>query len=285
VDGPEILARSLTATRIPDEYGNEWQYHSRSDRHSKIACWVVFFDLLQVSALLRRHVAADKVIFGINHTMSDFKTRRKKNLDLVIARPATGDPARPAPQTLISLAAQYGVALTRQQTALLNALPLARRGPVGSVLVALEAKACMAEHTKARPRLYDELNSSHLTIHASTDQAAAAGLVMVNLADEFVSPDRNRHDLATNSTRVNMTKNIVKAASGVIEKLTEIPRRSRTGEEGFDALGIVVVRCRNDGSEITVAHGSPAPAPTDDFFYDQMIRRLGHIYDTRFANI
>jgi hypothetical protein len=117
----------------------------------------------------------------------------------------------------------------------------------------------MAEHTKARPRLYDELNSSHLTIHASTDQAAAAGLVIVNLADEFVSPDRNRHYLKTNSARVNTTKDIVKAASGVIEKITEIPRRSRPGEEGFDALGIVVVRCRNDGSAITIAHGPPTP--------------------------
>jgi hypothetical protein len=65
MDGPEILARSMTATRIPDQFGNLWQYHSRSDRHSKIACWAAFFDLLNTSALLRTHVAEGKVIFGV----------------------------------------------------------------------------------------------------------------------------------------------------------------------------------------------------------------------------
>ncbi len=92
MDGPEILARSMTATRIPDQFGNLWQYHSRSDRHSKIACWAAFFDLLNTSALLRSHVTEGKVIFGVNHTMRDFKTRRKKDLDLVIARPGTEEP-------------------------------------------------------------------------------------------------------------------------------------------------------------------------------------------------
>src|SRR3712207_7991880 len=33
--GPEIIARSLTAQRIHDQYGNTWQYHPQSDRHSK----------------------------------------------------------------------------------------------------------------------------------------------------------------------------------------------------------------------------------------------------------
>ena len=92
MDGPEILARTMTATRIPDQLGNLWQYHPRSDRHSKVACWAAFFDLLGTSALLRRHVAEGNVIFGINHTMRDFKTRRKKDLDLVIARPGTEEP-------------------------------------------------------------------------------------------------------------------------------------------------------------------------------------------------
>ena len=45
------------------------------------------------------------------------------------------------------------------------------------------------------------------------------------------------------------------------------------------------VGCRNDGSEITVVRDSPAPPPSDDFHYDQMIRRLGHIYDSQFQHI
>ena len=68
------------------------QYHSRSDHHSKLCCWAIAFDLLATSSLLRQHVAEGKVCIGVNHTMVDFKTNRKKNLDLVIARPALDHP-------------------------------------------------------------------------------------------------------------------------------------------------------------------------------------------------
>jgi hypothetical protein len=135
MDGPEILARTMTETRIPDQFGNLWQYHPRSDRHSKVACWAAFFDLLGTSALLQRHVAEGKVIFGVNHTMRDFKTRRKKDLDLVIARPGTEEADHVAhDRTLKSLAFHYGVVPTEAQTDRLEHLPNARSGPVGNVL-------------------------------------------------------------------------------------------------------------------------------------------------------
>lgn len=84
--GPRILTRFLSAPGPPDRHGFRWQYHSRSDRHSKVACWGVALDLLSTSALLRRHVESGKVVMGLNHTMVDFATSRRKDLDLVIAR-------------------------------------------------------------------------------------------------------------------------------------------------------------------------------------------------------
>jgi hypothetical protein len=285
MDGPEILARSMTATQIPDKFGNLWQYHPRSDRHSKVACWAAFFDLLSTSALLRAHVADGKVVFGINHTMRDFRTRRKKDLDLVIARPGTEDPNPiTRDKTLSSLADYYGVLLTDAQAARLAELPEARGGPVGNVLVALEAKACMTKFSSSRPRLYDELNSSHLTIHGASAQAAAAALVTVNVSPEFISPDRNKVSLDGRVPDIMPFKQPAGAAS-IVEKITEIPRRSSPNEEGFDSIGIIMLNCRNDGSEISVVRDSPAPPPSDDFHYDQMIRRLGHIYDSRFQHI
>ena len=92
VDGPKIIARSISAGRIPDSYDNVWQYHSRSDRHSKVACWTIAFELMQACELLREHVASGKVVLGVNHTLRDFQTQRKKDLDLVIAQPAGTDP-------------------------------------------------------------------------------------------------------------------------------------------------------------------------------------------------
>lgn len=218
--------------------GKKYQYHSRSDRHSKVACWGILFDLLLSSESLRRHVSAGKVAFGINHEMRDFRGNRKKNFDLVLCTPrplATGE-RRPGVHSFRSLIPRYLIALSAQEMEKLEALPDVPAEPVGAVLVALEAKACMTEHMKARPRLFDELNSSHLTIHGSTDMAIAAGFVMINVAPEFKSYARKavtRHQ----QPRVAMQ---------VMDKVKELPRRASTKDEGFDALAISIIDCRND---------------------------------------
>jgi hypothetical protein len=286
MDGPAIVVRTLTVVGDKfDRYGNRWQYHSRSDRHSKVACWGVFFDLLQMSALLRRHVADSKVVFGVNHQMGDFKHQRPKNLDLVVARPGTAPVKGFAHAlTLKQLAAHWSIVLTAAEEARLDALPTPVGGSVGSVLVALEAKATMTAHQRALPRLYDELNSSHTTVHGSSDTAAAAALVMINVASEFTSTDINKWDLSHRDAEVSHHKQ-PRDAELVVRKVEQIPRRGKPGEEGFDAIGILVVECRNDGSPIVLREGPPAPPPTSDFRYEQMIRRLGNIYDTRFANV
>jgi hypothetical protein len=283
VEGPSLVAEALSWPNVPDKFGNIWQYHSRSDRHSKIACWGILYDLLSESALLRRHVEDGKVGFGINHEMSDFHTRRKKNLDLVICRPATAELSR-QPRTLTEMAAHFGVRLTPDQREHLSAFPAFLEAPVGTVLVAVEAKACMTEHGKARPRLYDELSSSHLTVHGANDGAIAVGCVMINAADSFISTDRNKWDLSDHEVVVNV-HNQPAATEIVIEKINELRVRTRPGSEGFDAIGIVTVICRNDGSPVTVVTGPPAVSPQDDLHYDQMIRRVAHLYDTQYAGI
>jgi hypothetical protein len=192
--GPAILVRTLSSTKRRDRSGNLWQYHSRSDHHSKVACWGVIFDLLATTPLLRRHIAAGVVCFGINHEMRDFVHDRKKNLDLVLCTPggtATTD-------TLVSIASAYDIELVDQERAILDGLPKLIRAPVGSVIMALEAKACMTAHQRALPRLYDELNSSHLTVHGASEQAIAVGFTMVNLADHYLSPDLNKKNRSTN---------------------------------------------------------------------------------------
>ncbi|MES0160396.1 MULTISPECIES: hypothetical protein [unclassified Mesorhizobium] len=78
MNGLDIVARSMSVAtsgspgRKPFQNGNTWQYHPRSDRHSKIACWALMYDLLLESELLRHHVATGKVAIGINHEMRDF---------------------------------------------------------------------------------------------------------------------------------------------------------------------------------------------------------------------
>lgn len=280
--GPAILARTITPLRWFGKTGYRAQYHQQSDHHSKVISWALMFDLMLESELMRRHVADGKVVAGVNHVMSDFTTARKKTLDLVIARPgAPGHEGR----TFAQIAERYGILLTDEEVALLASLPVLREGIVGSVLVALEAKAAMTAHTKARPRLYDELNSSHATVHGAADHAVAAAAVLVNAAQDFLTFDLNKFGVETPPPLTFQKHNQPADAKGVITKLQELPRRSSTGAFGFDAVGIIVLDIRNDGSEVTVVDGTPAPEPTSDYHYEQMVRRVVSHYNFRFSSI
>jgi len=283
VHGPQILARFLTELGPADSNGVQWQYHSRSDRHSKVGSWGVAFDLLATSALMRAHAEAGKIVLGVNHEMRDFATGRKKDLDLVIARP--DGPVGAGAGSLRGLVQRYAIPLNVEEQTRLNSLPDIPIAPVGAVLVALEAKACMTAHVKSLPRLYDELNSSHLCVHGASRQALAIGYVQVNSAEEFISPVINSR-LIAKGIEPEITKHRQPASTTrVLDKIAEIPRRSGHNGSGFDAIGMTVLELRNDGSPVTLTTGSPAPRPGDNFHYDSMIVRMANEYDTTFSQI
>jgi hypothetical protein len=175
----------------------------------------------------------------------------------------------------------HEIELTPPEKGELDALPLLRSAPVGSVLAALEAKACMTAHQRALPRLYDELNSSQLTVHGATDQAIAAGFAMVDIASRYLSPDLNKQDRAKQWSTHNQPRDALLA----VDKVRQLPRRSRTGDTGYDAISIVVVDCANDGSPIKLIESPPAPQTRDIYQYASMIDRLAHIYVTRFKDL
>jgi hypothetical protein len=280
--GPDILVRTLSKSTREDRYGNPWQYHSRSDHHSKVACWGIVFDLMCASALLRRHIEERRVFFGINHEMRDFVHDRKKDLDLVLCTPSSAIQSAGG-QTLSDMGRHYEIDLTEEEGRQLSALPTLSRAPVGSVLMALEAKACMTAHQRALPRLYDELNSSHLTVHGASDQAIAAGFAMVNVAEKYLSPDLNKKNRATDPEWSSHVQ--PRDAKLAIDKIRQLPKRSKTGETGYDALSILVVDCPNDGSPVALSTAPPAPQSGDIYHYASMIDRLAHIYATRFKDL
>jgi hypothetical protein len=149
--------------------------------------------------------------------------------------------------------------------------------------MALEAKATMTEHVKALPRLYDELNSSHQTVHGASRQALAVGLVMVNAASTFVSPDLNK----TPGAAVVLSKHSQPAAAAaVVAKVREIPRRTASTTEGYDGLAIILISATNDGTTpVSLVTAPPAPPRADIFYYDNMITRVANEYDTTFKSI
>lgn len=280
--GPELLARFLQTPGPQDKHGNVWQYNSRSDRHSKVGSWGVAFDLLLTSSLLRHHVEEGKVVLGVNHEMRDFATGRKKDLDLVIARPAG---AVPTPhRSLASLALEYNVPFLPSELQLLRSLPEFPVAPVGAVLVALEAKAAMTAHIKALPRLYDELNSSHLCVHGASAQALAIAYVQVNAADRFVSSVTNNYPLTATPRRYTEHRQ-PGDTERVVKKIRELPRRTRQSDIGFDGVGITVLDFANDGGTVEIVTKPPAPAAGESDNYDRMIERMATEYDTRFLGV
>lgn len=217
--------------------------------------------------------------FGINHEMRDFVHDRKKNLDLVLC--TSNGPA--SATSLRDLRQSYNIRLSEEEEAKLDSLPPLRRAPVGSVLMALEAKACMTAHQRALPRFYDELNSSHLTVHGSSDQAIAVGFAMVNAADRYLSPDLNKKNRATAPewSRHNQPRD----ASLAVDKVKQLPRRAKVGDAGYDAFAITVVNMPNDGSRVELATSTPAPQSGDIHAYDTMLARLSVLYATRFKDL
>ena len=281
--GPALLARFLEVPGPADRFGNKWQYHSRSDRHSKVGSWGVALDLLLTSSLMRKHAELGKIVIGVNHTMVDYATNRRKDLDLVIARPDPGQARQVG--TFAGLAASYGAPLTDQERSSLAALPdIPVADTVQAVLVALEAKACMTAHVKSLPRLYDELNSSHLCVHGASSRALAIGYVQVNAATEFVSPVINARVPADGVFEVTKHKQ-PNDVERVLGKVAEMPRRSASSEVGFDGLGVTVLEFRNDGGAVNLITDPPAPQPGTVFNYESMIIRMANEYDTTFAQI
>jgi hypothetical protein len=142
----------------------------------------------------------------------------------------------------------------------------------------------MTAHVKSLPRLYDELNSSHLCVHGASRQALAIGYVQVNAAEQFVSPVINSRGRVDGVYEVTAHRQLGDTER-VLTKIGEIPRRSASSEVGFDGIGVTVLDLRNDGSPVRVVSRPPAPQPGDPFNYDSMIVRMANEYDTTFGHI
>jgi hypothetical protein len=64
-------------------------------------------------------------------------------------------------------------------------------------------------------------------------------------------------------------------AGRVVKMLSEaLPLASDSSPYGFDAIGVTVIDCRNDGSPVVVEKASPAPSTSDHVHYDRMIRSV-----------
>ncbi len=263
--GPTILARSMSVATRRGKSLRAWQYHSRSDSHSKIACWTMLFDLLLECDVVREAAERGRLGFRINHEMIG---QINKTLDLVLTVvPPTRRPA--TRRTFAELSDVFGVALDESDCAALASMPALYEelaDDASEVAVAVEAKACMTEHIKSLPRLHAEILATGYLAKLAEPSCISVSYTLVNAAPSFVSPsgkgDVNRHNQPEDARRV------------VQMLATAVPTASKSSEYGYDVIGTTVVDCRNDGSPVTVVQGAPAPALNDHTHYERMLRSL-----------
>jgi hypothetical protein len=271
--GPQILARTISNAAARGKTTKAWQYHSRSDAHSKVACWTTLFDLVLGCDVLRNAAGKGQIGFRINHVMVG---PINKTLDLVLTRVP---PNRKAATrgSFAGLVEQYGIVLTEQDRAVLASLPAIeqeRIDDVSEVVLALEAKACMTEHIKSLPRLHAEILATGYLAKRAAPRCILASYSLVNAATSFTTP--------SGSGKVNHHSQPNDAAQVVRMLSTAIPRVGEMGSFGFDAIGVTVLDCRNDGSPVTVIDKAPAPSNTDHVHYAWMISSLCSEYRARF---
>jgi hypothetical protein len=229
-----------------------FRYHPRSDEHSKTLCRLFLEDLMAECPLVAGHVRAGQVVCGIN-TKFQFPNGKRKTLDLAI-----GAPAVPAPGGAGSLISNV---------------------PLATVRLACEAKQTMTEHIKSKPRLFDELSSSHEIVHQGDPKAISAGIVVVNIATQYASPTRQTSGEGPLVMTAHRQPDVCRQ---VVEHLRGLKVREAVGEVGFDAYATIVVDCDNVGP--CALHTSPpAPQPGAPDHYQTFLERISRAYQQRFG--
>lgn len=248
---PEKFAVWMSANVHRDNYG-EYRYHPRSDAHSKQLCLSVLEDLLDNCRLIREQAERGTIVFGINLVVQSPSGKRKA-LDLAIGTPVE--------------APEFG------------AEPIAM-GPIRDLLFSCEAKSCMTEHGKSKPRLYDELSSSHEIVHQGWSHAIATGISVVNISSEFVSPLRQRPGQPLEVTHHKQPA----AAGGMIEHLRGLRFRDDVSGVGFEAYSTIVIDCDNRGPA-TLWVDQPAPQSGDLDNYETYLRRVCGFWEERYSGL
>lgn len=244
------------------EHLNVHQYHPRSDAHSNAVCLGVLHDLLDHCEPLAEKTARGEVVAQLNHTVT--VNYQRWNIDLALG-PPPGAPEPPKDAKLIS-----------------SAVPAA-------IEVAIEAKGVMTEHGKARHNRLRDLQAFHSHAHMYNKKVIAAGIIVVNNAQNYWSPTRGEKDITTHN-------NIEQLAKETVDLFRNLPLRNTSSDgPGIEAASVLVVSHDNlrkntklppnapTPTKTTLVTTAPAPQTGDPLNYATMIYRLCRAYKDRWA--
>ncbi len=262
---PEAFAEWLSKHRHRDKkLGHTYLYHSRSDKHSNALCRAILRDILERCPVLQEQALSGKVACGINLKHKWAATNKMKSLDLALGLPI--NPLRGTPPL--------------EEAKASSALRIVKVEALADVLISCEAKSVMTEHKKSQPRVYDELSSSHEIVHQGRQDAISAGVTVVNIADTFVSPLRQKPGQALHVTKHKQPQ----VTQSMVAHLRGLPIRESTGEVGFDSYCTIVIDCDNRRTA-RLSLSPPAPQPGDPHHYETFLDRIARFYTDRFSSL
>lgn len=228
------------------EHLRESGYHPRSNAHGKALCEFVLHDLLALCQKIATDAENGRLVYDIQRKI--IVGNSEWNIDLVLGPP----PSNHKPVT--------------------PAKGIERHSPA-TVRIAIEAKTIMTEHGKARRNRQRDLDSFHQFMHRSDSDIVAAGLTVVNMAEQFQSPLR---------PAVSVHRNIRPLVDETLALLRSLPLRGAGDASGLEANGAIVVAHDNislaDAKLVTVL---PAPQMGDPLHYDAFLRRICDRYTQR----
>jgi hypothetical protein len=261
---PERFVGWLKTYRKKDTQGFIYQYHSRSDAHSKKLAELIWEDIIASCPKVSEDTTRGRLTHRINFKYQWPGSGKTKAIDLAVGPPG--------------------------------------HAGLGEVQISCEIKAVMTEHKKSQPRLFDELQSSYRIVNNGSPRAIAAGITFVNIAKTFVSPLRQTAGQAVEITEHNqpaVTASMVAHLRGLPLREKFYPEVDRTvrdapttewparvaespQESGFDAYCTFVVDCDNQGAA-ALWTTAPAPQPGDLDHYETFLRRICQEYTRRFS--
>lgn len=257
MSAPERFVEWLSNHRHTDpKLGHTYRYHPRSNVHSIELCTRIMDDLFERCSVLREQAHRGEVAYSIDLRHVWPTTGKSKTIDLAVGCPAHRALGPPS---------NGGIHQVKE---------------LSEVLIACEAKTVMTEHVKSQPRIFDELSSSHEIIHRGRQDAISAGITVVNIAETYISPTRQKssHELeVTRHKQPHVTERMIKHLRG-------LQLRENIDEVGFDAYCTVVIDCDNQ-SDASLWTGHPAPQQGDPDHYDTFRGRIVRFYNERFSSL
>jgi hypothetical protein len=229
------------------EHLRDHGYHPRSNAHSNAVCEAVLRDLRSRCPKLAEDLARGRVAYDLNVKLQ--VGNNVWNIDLVLG---------PPPAVLPPLEG----ALSRVRPA--------------TIRIAIETKAIMTEHGKARRNRQRDLDSFHQFVHRYNSSTVAGALTVVNIAERFRSPLR---------PGISVHRNIRRLTEETLMLLRLLPARAGATEgPGLEANGAIVVEHDNIENERThLISRPPAPQVGDPLHYDAFIQHICDQYTQRWG--